>query len=238
MDQILLDTNEVELPSDFVDLPPVFSEALTLTAGCAAKESDEFALNCVAITPRGLQATDKYSAMRFSVLTGLKQGTLLVRATSAKSITGLGLAKVSYGKEFVWFITYSGARIALRLLGADYPSASLTQIFTEPSEMKIDLPGSVADIIARALPFFGENASGKIIDFQIASNKLTVRASNGAGEFLEEKCIAYDGVPISFRVNPMSISNIFKSGSGIEVTPSSLRTKGEGYCLVVSAERI
>lgn len=236
--QILLDTQEVERPDEFQDLPPVFSEALTLAASYACKDADEFALNCVAVSAKGLQATNRLAAIRYAVGTGLAGGTALIRATSAKNITGLGLAKASYGKEFVWFTTYAGTQVALRLLDAEYPTQGLTQIFQEPLTTKLELPGSVADIVARTLPFLGENAAGKVVEIHVDTNLLTVRAQNAVGEFVEEKPISYDGERLAFRVNPESLQGIFRTGSNLEVTPSSLRTKGDGYCLVISAEQI
>lgn len=236
--QILLDTQEVERPSEFADLPPVFSEALTLAASYAAKDADEFALNCVAVSAKGLQATNKLAAIRYAVSTGLAGGTALIRASSAKNIAGLGLATASYGKEFVWFTTYAGTKVALRLLESEYPTASMTAIFTEPLTTKLELPGSVADIVARTVPFLAENAVGKVVEIHVDTDLLTVRAQNAVGEFVEEKQIVYKGERLAFKVNPESLAGIFRTGSHLEVTPSSLRTKGDGYCLVISAEQI
>jgi hypothetical protein len=127
---VILDISEVERPEGFVDLPPVFSEALLLAAATTTKDDPNFALNCVAITPKGLQSTNKHAALRSLVATGRSAGTVLVRGSSLSNITGLGLAKASYGQEFVWFQTYSGTKVALRLLDSEYPD--LTPIFAEP----------------------------------------------------------------------------------------------------------
>lgn len=232
---ILLDVTEVETPGEFIDLPPIFSEALNMAAGCTAKNSDNFALNCVAIGPKGLQATDQYSALRFVVSTGRIGGPVLARGSSLKGITGLGLAQASYGQDFVWFSTYSGTRVAVRLLETEYPD--LACIFKEPAICSFELPGSVLDIIERTVPFVAENATGKFIKISLADNLLTVTAANTIGDFLEEKPIVYAGPSVSFTVNPETMVGLLRSGAAIEVTPSSLRTKGDGYCLVASASQ-
>jgi len=231
---VLLDISEVEKPSVFTDLPPVFSEALALAAGITAKKDDNFALNCIAVTPKGLQATNRHQALRYLVATGRDAGTVLVRGESIKPVTGLGLAKASYGTEFVWFQTYSGTRVAVRLLDAEYPN--LSEIFSQETVAEFEMPRTVADVVQRAIPFVAENASGKIVDVRLADHVLTVRAQNAYGDFYEEKQVTYAGKPIGFTMNPESLAELLRSNGKIEVTPASLRTKGDGYCLVVSAE--
>lgn len=233
---IMLSTHEVEEPNDFVDLPPVFSEALSLVATFAGKDLESYELNCVAIGPKGLQATNRFTAIRYIVASGRTEGAVLIRAASIKPLTGLGLAKASYGKEFVWFETYAGTKVAVRLIMADYPN--LSGIFTEELRTKVDLPASAADMIGRSVPFVAENANGKIIEIRLANKVLTVEAKNAMGEFYEEKEINYEGESVAFRVNPESFNHLFRSGAAIEVTSTSLRTKGDGYCLVISAEEI
>ena len=231
---VILDISEVERPEGFVDLPPVFSEALLLAAATTTKDDPNFALNCVAITPKGLQSTNKHAALRYLVATGRSAGTVLVRGSSLSNITGLGLAKASYGQEFVWFQTYSGTKVALRLLDSEYPD--LTPIFAEPMVTEFELPRTVADIVQRAIPFVAENATGKVVNVRLADNLLVVEAKNAMGEFTEEKPMLYEGQKVSFVVNPTSLAELLRSGGPVQVTPSSLRTQGDGYCLVVSAE--
>jgi len=233
---IMLSTHEVEEPSEFVDLPPVFSEALALVSTFAGKDLENYELNCVAIGPKGLQSTNRFTAIRYVVGSGRSEGMVLIRAASIKPLTGLGLAKASYGKEFVWFETYSGTKVAVRLIIADYPN--LSAIFTEEAKAKVDLPASAADMIGRSVPFVAENANGKIIEIHLGNKNLIVTAKNGMGEFYEEKEITYDGESVAFRVNPESFNHLFRSGASIEVTNTSLRTKGDGYCLVISAEEL
>ena len=233
---IMLSTHEVEEPSEFVDLPPVFSEALSLVATFAGKDLENYELNCVAIGPRGLQATNRFMAIRYVVASGRKEGAVLLRAASLKPLTGLGLAKASYGQEFVWFETYSGTKVAVRMIIADYPN--LSGIFAEETKALVELPCSAADMIGRSVPFVAENANGKIIEISMGNKNLIVEAKNAVGEFYEEKEINYDGPKVTFRVNPESFNHLFRSGAAIEVTSTSLRTRGDGYCLVISAEEI
>ena len=233
---ILLETSEVESPGDFTDLPPIFSEALGMVAGCAAEDAEPFALNCVDFTPRGIQATNKYQAMRFVVATGSTEPHIMVRATSCKALNGIGAAAVSYTRDWIHWKTYSGLVISVRRLGEDYPD--ITAIFTEAKTGELVLPGSLADVIDRAMAFVLEKKDDQRIILQVRENNVIVRAESVHGDSEEEKPIVYSGVHMDLQVNPAVLSVILKHGAPITICESCLRIRGDGFLYAISATKV
>lgn len=232
---ILLETDEVESPGDFVDLPPIFSEALGLVASCAAVDAEPFALNCVDFTPRGMQATNKYQAMRFVVATGATEPHILVRATSCKALNGIGAAAVSYTRDWIHWKTYSGLVISVRRLGEDYPD--ITPIFTEVKTGELVLPGSLTDVVDRAMAFVLEKKEDQRITLQVRQDNIIVRAESVHGDTEEEKQIVYSGADMDLQVNPSVLSMILKHGAPIAICDSCLRIRGDGFLYAVSATK-
>jgi len=234
---VLLETGEVENPEDWIDLPPVFSEALTLVAGCAGKDLEPYTLNCVSITPKGMQATDRHQAIRFAVATGLDKEGTIIRASSCKALNGLGVAAVSYTSNWIHWKSYAGIRVSVRQLGDGYPN--LTPIFQQPKDLEVQLPSSVLDVITRAAPFVSEQTGSKSIDLHFYSNgTLLIRAENAKGSYEEEKIVEYSGDEFAIRVNPAVFPFALKYNLPIIVCESSLRIRGEGFTYCVSCERL
>lgn len=232
---ILLETDEVEKPGTFVDLPPIFSEALGLVASCAAVDAEPFALNCVDFTPRGMQATNKYQAMRFIVATGATEPHILVRATSCKALNGIGAAAVSYTRDWIHWKTYSGLIISVRRLGEDYPD--ITSIFTEAKIGDLVLPGALTDVVDRAMAFVLDKKEDQKIILQVRQDNIIVRAESVYGDTEEEKPIVYSGVNMDLQVNPSVLSMILKHGAPIAICDSCLRIRGDGFMYAVSATK-
>ena len=233
---ILLETSEVEQPGTFTDLPPIFSEALGMVAACAAIDAEPFALNCVDFTPRGMQATNKYQAMRFVVATGATEPHILVRASSCKALNGIGAAAVSYTRDWIHWKTYSGLIISVRRLGEDYPD--ITSIFTEPKIGDLNLPGSLTDVVDRAMAFVLEKKEDQKITLRLRRDSVTVHAESVHGDTEEEKPISYDGQDMDLQVNPSVMSMVLKSGTPIAICDSCLRIRGDGFMYAVSATRV
>jgi hypothetical protein len=232
---ILLETDEVEQPGDFTDLPPIFSEALGMVAACAAVDAEPFALNCVDFTPRGMQATNKYQAMRFVVATGATEPHILARATSCKALNGIGAAAVSYTRDWIHWKTYSGLIISVRRLGEEYPD--ITSIFTEAKIGEIVLPGSATEVVDRAMAFVLDKKEEQKVMLQLRPNTLIVKAESVFGDTEEEKPITYDGADMDLQVNPSVLSLILKHGAPIAICDSCLRIKGDGFLYAVSATK-
>ena len=236
MADIVLPIEEVETATEYVDLPPIFGEAIARVAPCAAKDSSTFALTCVAFGPKGIQATDCRQAIRFLVATGRKEGSVLVRAESLKGLDGLGLAAIAYGDSWVHFRTYAGVVVSVRLIAEPYPN--IGSIFTEAAKASVSLPVSVADIIARAMPFVAEKAEGKQIEFTLSPGNLLVRADSGSGGFEEDRDIEYTGGTVLVKTNPEVLPNVLRYAAPIEVCDTMIRIKSDGCCYCVSAEVI
>lgn len=234
--EIVLEVSEVEDPGEFTDLPPIFAEALVSVAACAATDAEPFALNCVDFTPKGMQATNRYQAMRFLVNTGLTEPHVMVRASSCKCLNGIGAAAVSYTRDWVHWKTYSGLVISVRRLGDSYPDIS--SIFTEPKLGEIMLPGSVSEIITRIMPFVTEKKDEQrvLLKLRKGSVELYAESVHGFGEEVKE--LKYDGEEMDLQINPSVLPVALRYGLPLAICNSCLRVRGDGFMYAIASAKV
>lgn len=231
---VILATGSVEVPDNWIELPPAFSDALGMVAEATEKETNtEFAF--VHMTPDYLEACDYLQAIRYNVATGVK-GSVMVRGTSCKAIKGMGVASACETKDWMHWKTFTGLVVSVRKDTREYPK--IEEIFETPIKGSAYIPGSVGDVIQRATPFMATVPSGKQTICVLSKNRLTIRAVNANGWYEEVKDIDYDGPDTTFGISPKNISGALKFGLPCEITDSSLRIRGDAFIYALSLENV
>jgi hypothetical protein len=228
----------VEQPGEWLDVPPIFADALAAVADVAARKADtadKFELTCVHLSPNGMQATDTYQAIRYRLKCPLTSG-ILVRRSACVAVNGLGVAAISETDNWLHLKTYSGLQVSMRRYSGDYPD--LNPIFKEDSVATLALPPSLLDSIQKASAFFADTGDGKQAQFRLKDNKLMVRAQNEIGWYEEIRDVQYEGPARSFGMNPKYVQTLLKYDYPIGLTPNALRIRGENFAYMSSTEQI
>lgn len=233
--EVYLPTGSVETPTDWIELPPAFADALPLVADCASKDGDPPELDCVLLEPGRMIACDRSQAIVFEVATGVTSPTL-ISAIGCKAVTGLGVAEVSVGESWLHWKTYSGLQVSVRKTLLEYPDG-VDDVFQQTSDATIELPATVVEAMQRAAPFFADSVDGKQAQFCIAEGKAYIRAKNHLGWYEETKGCDYSGPKIEFSMNPKYIASLVKHDIPCSVTQGAIVVRGDSFSYAVSIKR-
>lgn len=225
----------VEPPGEWIDVPPVFADALAMVAEAAAKESDQFSLCCVQISPNGMQATDSFQAIRYKLPCPVTKN-ILVKKTACAAVNGLGIACMSETPNWVHWKTYTGLQVSVRKYAEEFPD--LGEIFRADSVGTLRFPHSLIDSLQKAAAFLADTGSGKQAVLRLKTNKLMIRGQNENGFYEEIRDIAYDGPSISFGINPKYVQTLLKHDYPCNLTDSALRIRGESFSYITSKENV
>lgn len=228
----------VEKPTEWLDVPPIFADALAAVADVAARKAesaDKFELTCVHISPNGMQATDTFQAIRYRLKCPVTTG-ILIRRSACAAVNGLGVAAISETDNWLHLKTYSGLQVSMRRYSGDFPN--LNPIFKDNELASLTLPPSLLDSIQKASAFFADTGDGKQAQFKLKDNKLMVRAQNEVGWYEEVRDVQYDGPPRAFGMNPKYVQTLLKYDYPIGLTENALRICGENFAYMSSTEQI
>lgn len=231
---VVLPIGDVETAETWTEVPPAYSDALGMVAD--ATDTDESSpLAYVHITPTLMESCDMHQAIRYEVATGLTS-SVMVRGTSCKAVKGMGIASTSETDGWIHWKTYTGLVVSVRKDSREYPD--LGDIFSAESVGEAYIPGSVSEILERAAPFMGKHGKGKIGIVDLVPGKIRVRAINEDGWYEEIKELEYDGPSTRFGVSPKHIQGALKYGLPCEITPVSLRIRGDAFVYALSVEEV
>lgn len=229
---VILPIGMVEVPKDWTDVPPAFSDALMLVAESSDKEESD-PLAYVHITPTLLEACDYRQALRYEVDTGIKTDAV-VRGSSCLAIKGMGIAAAAETDNWVHWKTFAGLRVSVRRDSQDYQN--LDEIFTTDRIGTAVIPGALIDALDRATPFMEKGAKEKLGIVDLKEGAIRVRAINQDGWYEEAVDAEYDGPPVRFSVSSKHVKNALKYGLPCDITATSLRIQGENFTYVLSVE--
>lgn len=225
--EILLPFDAVDKPDGWKPLHPEFSDALEVVQGSASKDDLHFNLTCIHLSPNHVEACDGYQMTRYVLDTGLLKDCLIKRE-SAKSVVGLGLNRVSEGKNWIHFRS-DDLTISCRRWVQDYIDLDETLDF---KGKKTTLPGGLAEAVEKAEIFSSNNASENQVLIQIKEGRLRLKGEGAHGWFEERTKIEYDGDPISFLIPPKLLTEITKRTNDCEVTSERLRIDAGKFVFV------
>lgn len=232
---IVLHCDAVEQATEYTDVPPVFADALAMVAEAADKDGDDFALNCIQIKPAGMQATDRFQAIRYKVDCPVRSD-VLVKRQSCMAVNGLGIAAMQETDNWIHWKTYTGLQIAVRKYLEEYPN--LGPLFKAEPQGCLRLPPSLIDALQKASIFLNDTGTGKQAVLQLKTGEITIRGQNEHGFYEEVREVAYKGPDAIFGINPKYVQNLLKHDYPCELTEGSLRIRGENFAYITSRETV
>jgi DNA polymerase III sliding clamp (beta) subunit (PCNA family) len=226
--EVRLPVAEVEQPTKWADLNPVFLEAVNVTLVSVNKKSEGFIEKCIHITPEWMEACDNIQLTRYPLETGL-QTSMLVRGESVKQIAPLGMNKICETDSWLHFKNPDGLILSCRKYIEDFPDlAGLLEV----SGTKVKLPKGLKEAIERAEVFSVENADDNVVKIDLTEGKVRIKSEGVSGWFSETKKIRYNGKPLSFMISPKLLSTITKDHNECVVTKNRLMIDGGAFTYV------
>jgi DNA polymerase III sliding clamp (beta) subunit (PCNA family) len=230
---VVMNSENVERARTWIDVQPAFSDGLAMVADCAAKEAEQFAWTCVEISPKGLQATDGYQAMRYKVECPVER-SFLIRRESCTAVAGLGVAAIHIGDDWFGMKTYTGLEVYVRKYTDEFPD--LSEVFNAECVSSLRFPPGLLDATQKALPFLADTSTGKQIVIRLKPKKMMIHASNMSGFYEEIRDIDYEGPSRSFALNPKYIQNLLKYDTPCHLGQNTVKIRGDNVSLIASLE--
>lgn len=231
--EVLLPVDSVEKPKSWKELHPEFSDALEVVQASASKDDLHFNLTCVHLSPEYIEACDGYQLTRYVLETGLAKECLIKR-DSVKSIAGLGLVKVSEGKNWIHF-RGDDIQVSCRRWVQEY--INLDEIIDFKGKKTI-LPGGLAEAVGNAEIFSVDNSSENLVLVQMKNNKLRLRGEGVHGWYMEQSKIEYDGDMISFMIPPKLLTEVVRRTNECEITSERLKIDAGKYTFVACLSQV
>jgi hypothetical protein len=219
----------VERPKDWILLEPDWFEAVSLAVECTNKRGP--LLNaCIHISPSALEASDNVRAIRYRIKTFITQN-VLVRGETVDAVSPFGMNKGCETQNWLHFRNPMGLRISVRKWeSTEYPD--LAEIMKVRGQKIVFKPG-IVDVARRAGMFAAETGA---IQLKIDKETMLVVGSSVEGEYEERSSVKWNGEAINVWVAPKMLMELVKTTNTCEVTPTTLRVKGERFTYVVGLE--
>jgi DNA polymerase III sliding clamp (beta) subunit (PCNA family) len=228
--EVLLPVSGVEKPGKWRSLPADFQEAISMVQHCTGSDESQFVLTCVHIHPEYIEACDKYQITRATLATGVKTATL-VRGSSLKHITSLGMTQVSETGSWIHFRNPSGLVLSCRRYQEEYPNLNS---FIDFKGHPITLPKGLGDAADKAKVFTTEGTDESQVLVQLRPGKIRIRGEGAAGYYQEVKKLAYDGPNLEFMVAPELLIEITKKHNDAEIDSGRLKVDGGKWIYVTA----
>lgn len=228
--EIALPLHQVELPrrDDWRKLDAAFAAAVDMAQSCTASRQ-EFAKECLHLTPTHVEGSDDLKAARFTVPTFVR-APCLVRGKALKEATLMGMTMAAETADWVHLANGSGLRFSVRRYDLEgYPP--LERVFALRGR-RVTLPKQLAEAATLA----GKVAEGKTVHVLIETGKVTVTGSGPEADFEQVVKAQYQGPPISFLAPFKLLPQLLDRGTEVEVTEASLRAEGDRYVYVTGLE--
>ena len=223
--EIFLPIDRVEMPEKWHPLPKEFTEAVGLVQHCISTDESRFLLTCIHLGPEYIEACDNLQVMRCKVKTGLKN-SVLVRGTSIKSITSLGMDQAAMTKSWIHFRNQAGLIFSCRRYTENYPS--LDKIISSEGH-PIVIPKGLAEASDRAAVFAQDKSGDPLVTVSISNGVIRLKGEGLSGWYREVKKTSYEGPPIEFVIAPELLKHISERYSDAQIGEDRLKVVGGGW---------
>lgn len=227
--EILLPIEVVPTPTKWRVLHAEFSDAVSMVQQCAGRDESQFAITCVHINKGFVEAFDNYQLARYTVDTGIRSKSILIRRGSAKQVASLGVTHVGETENWVHFKNDDGLMISCRRYVEDYPE--LDELLAVDG-VQTSLPKGLAEACDKASVFSADNPDDDMIAVEILPGKIRIKGTGASGWYTESKKARYKGQPLTFSIPPALLIEIVKQHNQCEVSESRLKVDGGKFTYV------
>lgn len=220
--EIHLPIDKVEVPTEWKELSPEFTEAVGLVQHCVSTDENKFMLTCIHISEKWIEACDNLQLMRCRMDTGI-QGSVLVRGTSLQNITQLAMSKIALTKSWIHFRNKSGLTYSCRRYSEEYPMmGKVLKIEGHP----VVIPRGLAEAAERAAVFAADKAEDALVSVMVKPGMLRIRGDGISGWYKETKKTTYEGPRIEFVISPELLKHISEKYKEAQISEDKLKVDG------------
>lgn len=220
--EVTLPVENVERPKKWKDLHEEFLEAIKLVEQCVGADESLFALTCVHIHPKWVEAMDNTQLARYRLTTGFSE-PMLVRGSSVKQVVELGVTQFSETETWVHFKSESGLVISCRRHLEEYRDC--TPYLKIKNGHPLTLPKGLSEAADKADIFSKEN-SENVVTVTLRPGKLRLEGKGVSGWYQESKKIKYSGDTLEFIISPVLLQEIVRKHNECELTEDKLIVDG------------
>jgi hypothetical protein len=223
--EIMLPIDQVDKTTTWTKLHPDFSEAVRTVQYSAGTDQSTVTV-FLHIHPDWVEATDDEQICRWKLKTGFSQPTL-VRQSSIKHITSLGLDEFCETKEWIHF-RHSESKLVLacRRYLEKYPVLD-TILNQEVKTSDITFPKGLVQETDLADIFSSENADGNWVTVNLMPDKIKVVGKGSSGWLRgKSKPIDYKGKATTFRIAPQLLVEVINKYPACLIASDRLRVEG------------
>jgi hypothetical protein len=233
---------EITLPLTNVDLPKKnewekinsdFCEAVALVQECASKKNDEtFALTCIHVHPKWIEAGDNDQTTRYRLKTGVSK-PVCIRRDALKHIVPFVPTEMAITKTWLHFRNKE-VSISCRLWYEQYPNWSP---YFDVEGTKTSLPKGLVEACEKA-SYFSEQNENNWVKVTIRPGKLWLEAEGVSGGHRERKKLHdYAGKKMTFFIGPKLLSEIVKKQNECIVSEEAMLIDGGKWQFIASLEK-
>jgi DNA polymerase III sliding clamp (beta) subunit (PCNA family) len=227
---ITLPIDAVDKPKKWKDLPDDFADAISIVQPCAGSNQSQFAMTCVHITSKFIEACDNHQVTRYKIKTDV-ENPILIRNESLRHIVSLDMIKFSETKHWVHFKNSDGLVLSCQHFIEDYPTDDITQVLKMKGE-PLSLPKGLREAVEKAEIFSSENTESSNVIVNIKKGKFKITGKGPYGWFTEVKKSKYDGDSLRFTIPPKLLVELVQHYNECEVSASRLKVKGGKFTYV------
>lgn len=219
--KIQMPVDKLELPKKWKDLPTEFSEAIEFVQECAGKDEAEWALTCVHVHPKYVEAFDNFQFARYHIKLDLKS-EFLVRQASIKAIVTTAMTKISEGKNWVHFKNDDGLTLSCRRWKDDFLDCSA---IAKATGEKVTLPKELIEGSDRAEVFSENNTRQNNIKVDLSKDQVILRGEGPYGWYSEKRKIDYSGKSYSFLIHPQMLIKLLVRENKCQINERLLKVQ-------------
>ena len=224
--EVYLQTDGVEIPKKWKKLPETFGDSCELVLRCCGSDESEFALTCVHMTPKFVEATDRFQIARYTIDLPIKKG-ILVRSKSLNQVLQAGVTAISETESWLHFKNSDGLIISVRRSIDDFPD--LSSYYKVEGE-GIKLPEGISAAAEKASIFSMENAEDDRVIVQVLPKKVRIEGRSAVGWYRETKQVTYKGPKLKFSISPLLLTELIKiMTDDCQITSSRLKINAGAF---------
>lgn len=226
--QISMPFDSVTLPvkADWQKISTHFSDAIALVQDCAGTDTDEFAMTCIHITPKFVEATDRTSQMaRHNVQIGIPEPVLLKRDSISPS-AALAPKRVAVTDNWFHLRTAAGSLYSVRKNEGGYPDLGAA---FEVKGRKVVLPKGLKEASDKAEIFSSEDKDNNNVMITLESGRVKLKGQGESGWHRENKKISYAGPNMSFLISPRLLREILDRNNECHIQDDRLIVSGNKW---------
>jgi len=213
-------------------LPEEFNDAVNLVQDCASKDESLFGLTCIHVTPKWIEASDRYQLARYKLATGFASN-ILIKRDSLKHVAALGMTEVIESEAWIHFRNPARVVLSCRKYVEDYNDLAE---FLKVEGEKMSLPKSLGEVAKRAAIASKEAGDGDYVRVEVSPGAIRVTGRSEIGEYVEERKVAYKGPRLRFMASPAMLMELNKKGNECVVNESRLKVNGGPWAYVACLE--